>query len=119
MNIRKLLSGGDRRSSAKSKEVLEVVRANPEHVPELVSLTDDEEWLVSMRAIDLLEKLAHEHTDWVTPHKHVFIGPLADSDKWEVRLQIVRALLYSSGHGNSETGSWKSCSVTSSILRPS
>jgi hypothetical protein len=28
----------------------------------------------------------------VAPHKRVFIGPIADSDKWEVRLQVVRAL---------------------------
>lgn len=45
-----------------------------------------------MRAFDLLEKIAHEHPDCVQPHKRLFIGPFADSDKWEVRLQIVRAL---------------------------
>jgi hypothetical protein len=28
----------------------------------------------------------------VAPYKRVFIGELADSDKWEIRLQIVRAL---------------------------
>jgi len=47
---------------------------------------------VAQRALDLLEKLAHEHPDWIEPHKKLFIGPLADSDKWEIRLQIVRAL---------------------------
>jgi hypothetical protein len=47
---------------------------------------------VSQRALDLLEKLAHDHRDWIEPIKHIFIGPLADSDKWEIRLQIVRAL---------------------------
>src|SRR5262249_40435056 len=40
----------------------------------------------------LLEKLAHDHLAWIEPHKKIFIGPLAESDKWEVRLQIVRAL---------------------------
>ena len=45
-----------------------------------------------MRALDLLEKLAHDHQDWVVPHKRLFIGPLADSDRWEIHLQIVRAL---------------------------
>lgn len=45
-----------------------------------------------MRAIDLLEKIAHTHADWVNPHKKLFISGLADSDKWEIRLQIVRAL---------------------------
>ena len=72
------------------------VRAQVENDPSLVGaiavLVDDDDWLVSQRALDLLEKLAHDHTDWIEPHKSVFIGPLADSDKWEIRLQIVRAL---------------------------
>jgi hypothetical protein len=45
-----------------------------------------------MRAMDLFEKLAHERPDWILPHKRVFIGELANSDTWEIRLQIVRAL---------------------------
>jgi hypothetical protein len=47
---------------------------------------------VTQRALDLLEKLAHDHVDWIEPHKRLFIGPLATSDKWEIRLQVVRAL---------------------------
>ena len=90
--FRALLSGGDRRSVAKSDRVLEIVRQEPGRVPELVALTGDEDWLVSMRAMDLLEKLAQERPDWIAPHKHVFIGKLADSDKWEIRLQIVCAI---------------------------
>ena len=88
--LRPLLEGGDRRSIARSDEVLERVRARPELVGELAALTGDADWLVAMRAVDLLEKFAHEHPDWVEPHKRLFIGPLADSDKWEVRLQVVQ-----------------------------
>jgi hypothetical protein len=69
-----------------------LLRANPARVSELVALTKDEDWLVVMRATDLLEKLAHEHPEWVEPYKAIFLGELADSDKWEIRLQIVRAL---------------------------
>jgi len=90
--LRPLLAGGDRRSSARSPRALALVRADSSRVPELVALVDDDDWLVSMRALDLLEKLAHSNSDWVAPHKRVFIGPIADSDKWEVRLQLVRAL---------------------------
>jgi hypothetical protein len=61
-------------------------------VKELASLTADKDWLVTQRTLDLMEKLAHEHPDWIEPHKTIFIGPLAQSDKWEIRLQIVRAL---------------------------
>jgi hypothetical protein len=72
--------------------VLALVRATPARVAELASLAENRDWLVSMRAIDLLEKIAHEHPDWVQPHKKLFIGRLADSDKWEIQLQIVRSL---------------------------
>src|SRR5580765_8304520 len=90
--MRDLLAGGDRRSQAQSHLVLARVRGNRSRIAKLAALTSDEDWLVSMRAIDLLEKLAHENAAWVEPHKQVFLGELADSDKWEVRLQIVRAL---------------------------
>ena len=90
--LRWYLTGGDRRSIADSKRVRAIVEEDPTRVRELAALTEDEDWLVAQRAVDLLEKLAHDHPDWIEPHKRIFIGPLADSDKWEVRLQIVRAL---------------------------
>lgn len=91
-DLRQLLSGGDRRSVAGSERVRALIIADPQRVAELASLARDEDWLVAMRAVDLLEKLAHERADWVQPFKKLFIGPLADSDKWELRLQVVRAL---------------------------
>ena len=91
-SLRSLLSGGDRRSVAQSNRALALVRSNPEQVAQLAALARDVDWLVSLRAMDLLEKLAHEHAEWVEPFKALFIGTLADSDKWEVRLQVVRAL---------------------------
>ena len=91
-SLRPLLAGGDRRSIARSNRACALVLAEPARVAELAALAADSDWLVSMRALDLLEKLAHDHPDWVAPHRSVFIGPLADSDAWEVRLQIVRAL---------------------------
>ena len=83
--FRHLLSGGDRRSIADSQRVRALIEQRPSRIKTLAALTADEDWLVSQRALDLLEKLAHEHPK-------VFIGPLAESDKWEIRLQIVRAL---------------------------
>jgi len=69
-----------------------MIEADPSLVSELVALTADEDWLVVQRALDLVEKLAHEHPDWIAPYKKIFIGPLAVSDRWEIRLQVVRAL---------------------------
>jgi len=90
--MRSLLSGGDRRSIARSQRAHELVRAAPERVSELAALAEDADWLVSMRALDLLEKVAREHVEWIQPCRRLFVGPLADSDKWEIRLQIVRTL---------------------------
>jgi hypothetical protein len=91
-DLRSLLLGGDRRSIAQSNRALVRVRARPALVAEVVRLAGDAEILVAMRALDLLEKLAHEHPEWVAPYKTVFLGALADSERWELHLQIVRAL---------------------------
>ena len=87
-----LLSGGDRRSIADSNRARSLIEREPARVAELAALAGDENWLIVQRVLDLLEKLAHDHAEWIEPHKKLFIGPLAESDKWEIRLQIVRAL---------------------------
>jgi HEAT repeat protein len=90
--LRPLLAGGDRRSIARSAEARAALDAEPRLLGALAALAGDTDWLVAMRAVDLLEKLAQASPSLVEPYKHLFLGPLADSDKWEVRLQIVRAL---------------------------
>lgn len=67
-------------------------RDDPAAIAALADLANDADWLVGMRALDALEKIAHESPDLVAPHKGTFVGPAADSDSWEVRLQVVRAL---------------------------
>jgi hypothetical protein len=69
-----------------------LVERRPTRVRELAALTADADGLVALRALDLLEKLGREHAAWVQPHRGVFIGPLAESDRWEIRLRVVRAL---------------------------
>jgi hypothetical protein len=90
--LKALLSGDDRRSISNSSKARAMVGRAPKSVADLAALTDDGDWLVSMRALDLLEKIAHEAPELVQPFKQVFLGPLAESDKWEIRLQIVRAM---------------------------
>ena len=90
--LRQLLMGGDRRSIAQSDRARAVVNQNPRLVSDLVRFAEDNDWLISLRALDLLEKIAHDHPDWIAPYKELFISPLAEADKWEIRLQIVRAL---------------------------
>jgi len=54
-SLRRRLAGGDRRSIAGSARALGIVRAAPERVALVAALTADADWLVSMRALDLLE----------------------------------------------------------------
>ncbi len=56
-DLRRLLTGGDRRGIADSKRVRALVERRPARVKELAALTTDEDWLVTQRAVDLLEKL--------------------------------------------------------------
>ena len=87
-----MLADGDRRSIAGSNRVMALILATPERVADVAALATDADWLVSLRALDLLERLVHDHAEWVQPHRAVLIGSLADSDKWERQLQIVRTL---------------------------
>jgi len=91
-SLRQLLVGGDRRSIARSNEALALLRADPARVADLVRLVHDTDWLVVMRAVDLMEKLAHARPEWIQPYRKLFIGPLAEHPSWEIRLQIARAL---------------------------
>src|SRR5690349_11438434 len=91
-DLRRLLRGGDRRGIADSNRVRALIERRPARLKELAALTTDEDWLVTQRAVDLLQKLAHKHAEWVERHASGFSGPLAESDRWEIRLQLVRAL---------------------------
>ena len=92
-DLRTLLAGGDRRSQAKSRRVLErILSGDRRLVRDVDRLVFDDDWLVAMRALDLLEKVAQVRPEWVEPFKATFIGEIADRDQWEIRLQVVRAL---------------------------
>jgi uncharacterized Tic20 family protein len=90
--LRPLLTVCDRRSIAGSDAVVRLVLAAPERVTELVALAADDDQLVSMRALDALEKVARARPPLVQPHREILLGPLADSERWEIRLQIARTL---------------------------
>lgn len=84
-----MLSGGDRRSIARSNEVLPLALGDPELVDELAKLAKDPDWLVAMRSVDLLDKVVRAHPEWVQPHRRLFLELLND-EHWEIRLQCVR-----------------------------
>jgi hypothetical protein len=90
--LRQMLTGGDRRSLARVDEVVALVLTRRPLVSDLASLTTDEgDWVVSARALDALEKVAHRRPQWVRPYRQVFLQ-LSTSEHWEIRLQVVRAI---------------------------
>jgi hypothetical protein len=89
--LRALFDGGDGRSLGQSAAARTLVEARAPRTAALASLATHANWVVSMRALDLLEKLAHEHADWVQPHRRVFLTA-ASTDRWLILLQVVRAL---------------------------
>lgn len=89
--LRRLLDGQDSRSLAQSATARALIEARPARVGDLVALAGHANWVVAMRALDLLEKLTRAHPVWIQPHRAVFLRA-AESDQWLIRLQVVRAL---------------------------
>jgi hypothetical protein len=89
--LRQLLDGQDARSLAQSVRARALVDERPGRISEVAALAGHANWVVAMRAIDLLEKIARDDPAWVQPHRRVFLVASA-SDRWLIRLQVVRAL---------------------------
>ncbi len=91
MELRDLLTGGDRRSIARADEALQIALADRKAVDELARLTADPDPLVASRSLDVLEKLVHKVPEWIEPHRMVFLHNTTHP-YWEARLQCVRAI---------------------------
>ena len=83
-----LLAGGDRRSLGHGAEVVELVRAQPGRLGELVELLWDSDPVVRMRAADCLEKLSLEPGFELGDHKTELLGLMAESSQSEVRWHL-------------------------------
>jgi len=89
--LRRLLDGQDSRTLSQSAAARRLIDDRPARVADLAAIAGHPNWVVAMRALDLLEKLARAHPERVQPHRAVFLKA-ADSDQWLIRLQVVRAL---------------------------
>jgi hypothetical protein len=87
-SLQKMLAGGDRRSLGRAAEVLELVRAQPERVEELVQLLWNSDSVVRMRAADCLEKLSLQAEFNLREYKAELLGLMAESSQQEVRWHL-------------------------------
>ncbi|HEY6359347.1 MAG TPA: hypothetical protein VIX35_13990 [Vicinamibacterales bacterium] len=82
--LRRLLDGQDARSLAQSVQARTLIDERPARISEVAALAGHANWVVAMRALDLLEKIAREHPAWVQPHRRVFLVASA-SDRWLIQ----------------------------------
>lgn len=90
--MRRLLSGGDRRSIGKVREAVTRIAVSPSGVAAAVRLMGDADPIVSMRAADALEKATRAAPDLLSPHKTAFLGDLAKDARQEVRWHLLQIL---------------------------
>ena len=83
-----MLQGGDRLSLGQAREVLELVRIQPQKIAELVNLLWDTDPIVRMRAADVTEKLSIDHAEWLQPYKAELLGLMEESPQQEVRWHL-------------------------------
>jgi hypothetical protein len=87
-SIQRMLTGGNRRSLGRAAEVLELVRAQPERLGELVELLWDSDEVVRMRAADCLEKLSLEPEFDLRSYSAELLGLMSESSQSEVRWHL-------------------------------
>lgn len=63
------LAGGDKRSVGRASEVLELLHAAPDRLPEIVAGLENDDGLVRMRCADVLEKVSRDRPDLVRPFR--------------------------------------------------
>jgi HEAT repeat protein len=92
-----VLTGGDRRSTGRSAEVVAAVIENPALFADLFAGLSDDDRVVRMRAADALEKITREKPELLQPWKKQLlrdIAALGDKEmRWHVAQMIPRLAL--------------------------
>src|SRR5215216_3175525 len=79
-----MVSGGDRRSPGRSREVAALVIAQPDRIEELVALLDDESPFMKMRAADACEQISFECPDMLQGEVPDFLDIAAQEQPQDV-----------------------------------
>ncbi len=68
-NLLQHLREGDPRTLGKTDEVVRIMRNNQKAFDEVFEGLFDEEYLVRLRAVNAIEKVARSQREWLLPHK--------------------------------------------------
>src|SRR5947209_15224081 len=88
INLREYLTGGDRRSIGRSKELLELVQGRMDLLPQLLHSIWDSDPLVAMRAADAVEKITRIDAKPLQPFKKELLGLAAETGQQELRWHL-------------------------------
>ena len=86
------LQGGDRRSIGRSEEVVSDVLAEPELFSELFEGMLGDDPLVRTRAADAVEKVTHEHPEYLQTYKARILQHVAQMEQQEVRWHVAQMI---------------------------
>lgn len=90
--LRRKLSGGDRRSIGRSEEVVRDVLAAPALFADLIAGLDDADEIVRMRCADAAEKITRDHPQHLVPYRRRCIELLQRSTQQEVRWHLAQMI---------------------------
>ena len=91
-SIRRMLSGGDRRSIGRSGDAVARVQKDPALFGEVIRAMEDEDPIVRMRAADAAEKISAASPGLLRPWKKFLLKRIAPIPQQEVRWHVARML---------------------------
>lgn len=90
--IEKLLRIGDLRTTGRSKEVVMLVLSNPVLFEDVINAILADDPGTRMRASDAAEKITQIHSEWLHPHKNLFLERISKIKQQEVRWHTAQML---------------------------
>lgn len=90
--ILKKLSGGDRRSIGRSKEVVLEVLQSPSIIVDVMEGLTDDDPIICMRASDVIEKVSSHTPEIILPHKEYILKIAQTALQKEVRWHIAQII---------------------------
>lgn len=92
INILASLSGGDRRSTGRSDEIVAVVLADPALFGQLIAGLSNPDPLIRMRTADAAEKVTLQRPELLQPYKEQLLDQVSAIEQQEVRWHVAQML---------------------------
>jgi len=88
INLREYLTGGDRRSLGRAKELHKLMEERIDLFPQLLRCMWDSDPIVAMRSADALEKITRSNAKLLQPFKKELLGLAAEAEQPELRWHL-------------------------------